>query len=557
MLLLVAFLCFHPTSLAQTVEELVMEGNKAYSASEYEKAASLFEEAIKINKLLPTNIYLRLGQSFEALHHYEAAVIVYTSLEDRTTPTIYLEIISLLSEKLQRVVEARGVWNKLRQKYPNTPEYYIGIYKILTVEGDNRSAIDSVKRGMLLFPHDLFTIKKEYCLYFLRMKTYDSIAELFTTDQNLICESSYFLFFIDIIDSLIVNKQEYLARNILKQQRDLKCLDEYERFKLLKCYLAMSDTNTALEIGNKLLAINPSDPNYYYEIAQLEENKGSITRALDIYKQLYDKIGSNINREKYLAVFLAVANKYQREGKYQKAITVLHEAPSMLRNNPRIELILAKQYYLHGDLDYARRYAEYSLDEFLRQQKLNPLDTNIYIHAGICYLIMEDLTKAEGEFQKHLNRADKAGKDEAVRKLRELAFENINKPDAEYLLQKYYGQTPERDVHSQGAQIEKPQLITMMALDSFGTSTKINPESDKAYVLVHSQIPFLRFDSNRKIHQVNQLSSGDWELWLPAGTHILKISADGFQRLELPPINFGKKRSYEMSIKVASTAPEP
>ena len=105
--------------------------------------------------------------------------------------------------------------------------------------------------------------------------------------------------------------------------------------------------------------------------------------------------------------------------------------------------------------------------------------------------------------------------------------------------------------------LEKSQLIGQMALDSFGASTKINPESDKVYVLVHSQIPNLRFDSNRKIYQVNQLSSGDWELWVPAGTHILKITADGFQRLELPPMNFGKRRSYEMTIKVATSSPEP
>ena len=102
-----------------------------------------------------------------------------------------------------------------------------------------------------------------------------------------------------------------------------------------------------------------------------------------------------------------------------------------------------------------------------------------------------------------------------------------------------------------------PKLVEQMMVQSFGESSKVNTEQDKAYILIHSQIPFLRFDSNRKINQVNQLSSGDWELWLPAGTHILKISADGFQRLELPPMNFGKKRSYEMTIRVDTSTPEP
>jgi hypothetical protein len=91
-----------------------------------------------------------------------------------------------------------------------------------------------------------------------------------------------------------------------------------------------------------------------------------------------------------------------------------------------------------------------------------------------------------------------------------------------------------------------------MALETFGETTKVNPEPDKAYVLVRSLVPMLRFDSNRAIFKVNPLSSGDWELWLPPGTHILKIDAQGYQRLELPPINFARRRSYEISVKKAT-----
>jgi tetratricopeptide (TPR) repeat protein len=558
LLLLVVFLCFDFTSLAQSVDELIVEGNKAYSASDYEKAASFLQKAIETNKLLPLYVYLKLGHSYESLHQYEAAIILYKSMEDRATLQIYLELITLLTEKLNRVDEARSVWNKLNQKYPNYPESYIAIYKILLAVGDNRGAIDSLKRGMSLFPNNVFLFYKELYSYFLRMKAYDSINDLYNkTDQKIRCELSYFSFITDIVDSLLVQKKEDLARILIKHQIELNCLDEYKFYQLFKCYLAMGDTNAALESGNKLLALNPSSENYYYEIALLEEKNGSITQSLDVYKQLYDNIGSHINTNKFLELFLAVANKYQKEGKYQKAIAVLSDVPYKLSYDPRIDFAIAKQYYLHGDYDNTRRYAEYSLEKYVRQQKTSLMDTNIYMNTGLCYLLMEDLSKAEGEFQKHLNRVEKNGKEEAIRRLRELASENINRPDVEYLLKKYYEQTTEISVHSQGAPIEKPQLIGQMALDSFGTSTKINPESDKAYVLVHSQIPSLRFDSNRNIHQVNQLSSGDWELWLPAGTHILKISADGFQRLELPPMNFGKKRSYEMTIKVAPSTPEP
>lgn len=83
-------------------------------------------------------------------------------------------------------------------------------------------------------------------------------------------------------------------------------------------------------------------------------------------------------------------------------------------------------------------------------------------------------------------------------------------------------------------------------------SQKVNPETEKAYVHVRSQIPNVRFDSNRKIDKVVQTSSGDWDLWLPWGTHILKISSEGYQTLELPAFNYGKKKSYELKLKVRS-----
>jgi hypothetical protein len=92
-------------------------------------------------------------------------------------------------------------------------------------------------------------------------------------------------------------------------------------------------------------------------------------------------------------------------------------------------------------------------------------------------------------------------------------------------------------------------LNRRMAVDSLWESMKVITEPGKAYVLVHSQIPNLRFESNRNIEKVVPISSGDWGLWLPAGTHILKIAAEGFQRLEIPPRNFATRRSYEMNIK--------
>lgn len=99
-------------------------------------------------------------------------------------------------------------------------------------------------------------------------------------------------------------------------------------------------------------------------------------------------------------------------------------------------------------------------------------------------------------------------------------------------------------------------LNRQMAVDSLWESTKVNisREEGKAYLLVHSQIQNLRFDSQRAIERVTPLSSGDWQIILPAGTHFLKIAADGFQLLELPGRNFASKKTYELSIKAVGFA---
>ena len=86
---------------------------------------------------------------------------------------------------------------------------------------------------------------------------------------------------------------------------------------------------------------------------------------------------------------------------------------------------------------------------------------------------------------------------------------------------------------------------------------KINTESDKALLIVHSEIPNLRFDSNRKIEKVEMIATGTlWHVWLPPGTHILKIYCMGYQLIELQPFNFMKQRTYGLQVKEVR-APRP
>ncbi|MCX6132211.1 MAG: PEGA domain-containing protein [Ignavibacteriales bacterium] len=93
-----------------------------------------------------------------------------------------------------------------------------------------------------------------------------------------------------------------------------------------------------------------------------------------------------------------------------------------------------------------------------------------------------------------------------------------------------------------------PYLNGVMKVDSLWESIRVIRDDDKALIIVHSEVPNLIIESNRKIIKVDQKSSGYWEIWLPYGTHILKFDAVGFQRLEVPARAYARKRVYEMRI---------
>jgi WD40 repeat protein len=105
---------------------------------------------------------------------------------------------------------------------------------------------------------------------------------------------------------------------------------------------------------------------------------------------------------------------------------------------------------------------------------------------------------------------------------------------------------PNDNVNTEESSIK---LNNRMFIDSLFESMKINTETDKSLLIVHSEVRSLFFDSNRMISKVDKTSGSDYNVWLPPGTHILKISADGFQTLEIPVFSYLKKKSYEMVIK--------
>jgi hypothetical protein len=100
------------------------------------------------------------------------------------------------------------------------------------------------------------------------------------------------------------------------------------------------------------------------------------------------------------------------------------------------------------------------------------------------------------------------------------------------------------------SEMQAQALNGEMQASFYDEPSKVNPETDKALLIVRSEIPNLKFDSNRKIQKVEMITVGAlWYVWLPPGTHIIKISCAGYQLIELQPVNFIKQRTYGLQIK--------
>ncbi len=101
---------------------------------------------------------------------------------------------------------------------------------------------------------------------------------------------------------------------------------------------------------------------------------------------------------------------------------------------------------------------------------------------------------------------------------------------------------------------QEPKFNLQMEAEGPKLTQKINPEDSKSCILVHSDVQNLQFDSNQQIDKVVNQTGGDWIVWLPPGTHILKIDAPGFKRLELFPFNFQRKKIYDLNVTVAASS---
>lgn len=129
------------------------------------------------------------------------------------------------------------------------------------------------------------------------------------------------------------------------------------------------------------------------------------------------------------------------EGNMVEAMTMFIKADSLGLLTPDDRLLLGTLYYQSRDFQSASAQASIALQFFLKDVQQRPLDPAAYKNTGICYLMMNDVAKAEMEFIKYINRTKDDKRTSAVAALENLIQQGVNKPDAEYLLRKHFAKT--------------------------------------------------------------------------------------------------------------------
>jgi len=140
-------------------------------------------------------------------------------------------------------------------------------------------------------------------------------------------------------------------------------------------------------------------------------------------------------------VTVAQARQLVEQGKRTDGKRMLMRLDTLGSLNAADHLLLSTLHYQSGEFKWASEQATLALGLFNTEIQKQPLQPAPYLNTGVCYLIMNDLAKAEVEFVKFLNRTKESERGEAVAGLKSLALQGINKPDVDYVLRKHFPET--------------------------------------------------------------------------------------------------------------------
>ncbi len=185
--------------------------------------------------------------------------------------------------------------------------------------------------------------------------------------------------------------REYVRKSFELSDR----VSDRERYRNEAEFYILSEKtyDKVLDAYKKLLELYPDDKGGNNQLGLFYNRLEEWDKALERFEYMRrEKIASPLNYEN-------LANVYQTKGMYEEAIAALEECLGQFGDNLRVHYGLADIYLDLGNYEIA-------LGELEKAFSLNPTYYLNSLNKGDIFLCMMDLTKAEQEYQKLLDKKD-------------------------------------------------------------------------------------------------------------------------------------------------------
>lgn len=94
-----------------------------------------------------------------------------------------------------------------------------------------------------------------------------------------------------------------------------------------------------------------------------------------------------------------------------------------------------------------------------------------------------------------------------------------------------------------------------MRLSPLGELPQVVRASTHSVLVVRSEIPNIRIESNSLIRRMEKISPSEWRLYLEPGRQIITVHAENYISEKLNVFNFRAKRAYELRVLEAKPIP--
>jgi tetratricopeptide (TPR) repeat protein len=155
----------------------------------------------------------------------------------------------------------------------------------------------------------------------------------------------------------------------------------------------LNDPSKAEPIVQKMVNLEPNDPENYFALAKIYEEAGKYD---DAEQALMKAVAAKPNDA---AVYSSASNFYNRQGNFDKTIEMLNKAAELDPNNPSGYQLVAAMYWEKASKDHRlseqqkRAYVESGLKNSDKALSLNPSYVDALVYKGLLIRVIADIEK--------------------------------------------------------------------------------------------------------------------------------------------------------------------